>query len=77
MTGAVELNYLSVASGIEAASVAWKPLGWHPIAFAQFDPEHKYKNGPDFASAVLAHHYAAATCQANRFPAMHRRTSAT
>jgi DNA (cytosine-5)-methyltransferase 1 len=42
------MRYLSVCSGIEAASVAWKPLGWQPFAFAEIDP---------FPSAVLAHHY--------------------
>lgn len=35
-------------SGIEAASVAWEPLGWEPVAFCEVD---------DFASAVLAHRY--------------------
>ncbi|MDP3328758.1 DNA cytosine methyltransferase [Parvibaculum sp.] len=49
--------YGSVCSGIEAATVAWHPLGWKPAFFAQHDPDHKYKNGPDFPSAVLAHHY--------------------
>ncbi len=53
----VNLTYLSVCSGIEAATQAWEPLGWKPVAFSQFDPEHKYKGGPDFASAVLAVHY--------------------
>lgn len=53
------MRYLSLCSGIEAATVAWHPLGWTPVAFAQFDPEHNYKNGPDFPSAVLAHHYPA------------------
>ncbi len=42
------LRYLSVCSGIEAASVAWHPLGWEPAAFAEIAP---------FPSAVLAHHY--------------------
>ena len=42
------MNYLSVCSGIEAASVAWEPLGWHAIAFAEIEP---------FPCAVLAHHY--------------------
>lgn len=52
------MRYLSVTSGIEAATVAWHPLGWHPVAFAQHDPDHDYSRGvPDFASAVLAHHY--------------------
>lgn len=42
------MNFLSLASGIEAASVAFKPLGWKAIGFSEIDP---------FASAVLAHHY--------------------
>jgi len=44
----VTLRYLSVCSGIEAASVAWHPLGWEPVAFSEIEP---------FPSAVLAHHY--------------------
>lgn len=42
------LRYLSVCSGIEAASVAWHPLGWTPVAFAEIEI---------FPSTVLAHHY--------------------
>ena len=42
------LKYISLFSGIEAATVAWKPLGWKPIAFAEIDP---------FPKAVLARHY--------------------
>jgi DNA (cytosine-5)-methyltransferase 1 len=42
------MRYLSVCSGIEAASVAWHPLGWTPVAFAEIEK---------FPSAVLAHHY--------------------
>ena len=42
------LKYLSVCSGIEAATVAWHNLGWTPWAFAEVD---------SFPSAVLAHHY--------------------
>jgi site-specific DNA-cytosine methylase len=42
------VRYLSLCSGIEAASVAWHPLGWAPVAFAEIEP---------FPSAVLAHHY--------------------
>lgn len=49
--------YGSVCSGIEAASVAWECLGWQPEWFAQFDPDHNYSRGPDFPSAVLAHHW--------------------
>jgi DNA (cytosine-5)-methyltransferase 1 len=51
------MRFGSVCSGIEAASVAWEPLGWKAAWYSQFDPEHNYKRGPDFASAVLAHHY--------------------
>ena len=42
------LRYLSVCSGIEAATVAWHPLGWVPVAFSEIEK---------FPSAVLAHHY--------------------
>lgn len=41
-------TYLSVCSGIEAATVAWHRLGWTPWAFSELD---------SFPSAVLAHHY--------------------
>jgi len=42
------MKYLSVCSGIEAASVAWKDLGWQAEAFSEIEP---------FPSAVLQHHY--------------------
>lgn len=51
------LTYGSVCSGIEAATVAWAPLGFTPSWFAQHDPEHNYKNNADFPSEVLAYHY--------------------
>lgn len=51
------MRYLSLFSGIEAATLAWTHMGWEPVAFAQHDPEHDYRRGPDFASAVLAHHH--------------------
>jgi site-specific DNA-cytosine methylase len=44
------VRYLSVCSGIEAATVAWHPLGWAPWAFSEVDP---------FASALLSHYYPA------------------
>jgi DNA (cytosine-5)-methyltransferase 1 len=31
------MRYLSVCSGIEAASVAWHPLGWTPAAFSEIE----------------------------------------
>lgn len=42
------MRFLSVCSGIEAASVAWAPLGWKASGFAEIEP---------FPCAVLAHHY--------------------
>ena len=42
------MNYLSVCSGIEAATVAWHPLGWNPVAFSEIE---------SFPSQVLKHHY--------------------
>lgn len=33
-----KLKYISLFSGIEAASVAWGPLGWEPIAFSEIEP---------------------------------------
>jgi len=44
------MNYLSVCSGVEAATVAWHPLGWNPVAFSEIEK---------FPSQVLAHHYPA------------------
>ncbi len=44
----MSIRYLSVCSGIEAATVAWHSLGWTPVAFSDIDA---------FPSAVLAHHY--------------------
>lgn len=40
------MKYLSICSGIEAATVAWKPLGWQAAWYAEIDP---------FPCAVLAH----------------------
>lgn len=42
------MRYISLFSGIEAATTAWHPLGWEPVAFSEIEP---------FPSAVLAHHY--------------------
>lgn len=42
------MRYISLFSGIEAATVAAEGLGWEPICFAEIDP---------FPSAVLKEHY--------------------
>jgi DNA (cytosine-5)-methyltransferase 1 len=52
-----DLTFGSLCSGIEAASVAFGPLGWRSVWLSQFDPEHNYTKGLDFPSAVLNHHY--------------------
>ncbi|MCZ4281672.1 DNA cytosine methyltransferase [Kiloniella laminariae] len=41
-------TYGSVCSGIEAASIAWEPLGWKPAFFSEIDK---------FPRAVLKHHW--------------------
>lgn len=42
------MKYISLFSGIEAASVAWEPLGWEPVAFSEIDK---------FPCALLAKRY--------------------
>jgi DNA (cytosine-5)-methyltransferase 1 len=42
------LRFLSVCSGIEAASAAWRELNWQAVAFSEIEK---------FPSAVLAYHY--------------------
>lgn len=32
------MKYASVCSGVEAASLAWMPLGWEPIWFSEIEP---------------------------------------
>lgn len=32
------MRYVSLFSGIEAATVAWEPLGWEPVAFSEIEP---------------------------------------
>ena len=42
------MKYGSVCSGIEAATVAWQPLGWEPAFYSEINP---------FCSDLLKHHY--------------------
>ena len=42
------MKYLSVCSGIEAATVAWHPLGWEAVGYSEIEK---------FPSLVLEHHY--------------------
>ncbi len=41
-------RFLSVCSGMEAASVAWEPLGWKAVGFSEIEP---------FPCAILAHRF--------------------
>lgn len=43
-----DFTYVSMFSGIEAASVAWRDFGWKALAFAEIEP---------FPSAVLAERF--------------------
>lgn len=48
------MKYLSVCSGMEAASVAWHPLGWTPVGFSEIEPfpcailKHRFPNTPNY-----------------------------
>ncbi|MDO4896349.1 MAG: DNA cytosine methyltransferase [Moraxella sp.] len=42
------MKFLSLFSGIEACSVAWKDLGWECVGFSEIEP---------FPCSLLAHHY--------------------
>lgn len=48
----VNLSFLSVCSGIEAASLAWEPLGWKAIGYSEIEP---------FPCHVLHHRFGAGT----------------
>lgn len=42
------MRYMSVCSGVEAASLAWRGLGWEPVVFSEIEP---------FPCAVLAQRF--------------------
>lgn len=42
------MRYASVCSGVEAATLAWEPLGWKPVWFSEIEP---------FPCAVLDYRY--------------------
>ena len=42
------MRYYSVFSGVEAATLAWEPLGWEPLVFSEID---------EFPSAVLSERF--------------------
>jgi len=55
------LRYLSVCSGMEAASVAWEPLGFVPVGFSEIEPfpcailKHRFPNTTNYGS-LTEHH---------------------
>jgi DNA (cytosine-5)-methyltransferase 1 len=42
------IRYLDICSGISAPTMAWKPLGWKALCFAEIEAAPR---------AVLSHHY--------------------
>jgi len=55
-TPQVPMRFLSVCSGMEAASVAWEPLGWKAVAFSEIEAfpcailSTRYPNIPNYGS---------------------------
>jgi DNA (cytosine-5)-methyltransferase 1 len=49
-----KIKYISVCSGIEAASVAWHDMGWEPVAFSEIEPfpsevlKNRFPNTPNW-----------------------------
>ena len=58
------MKFLSVCSGIEAASVASNPLGWKAVGFSEIEK---------FPSAVLKHRYPTTPNHGNSWAAPHAR----
>jgi len=63
------MKYLSVCSGVEAATLAWHPLGWEPVGFSEIEKfpsavlAHRWPNVPshgDFTTITEKEHYASA-----------------
>jgi DNA-cytosine methyltransferase len=50
------MKYLSVCSGMEAATVAWHHMGWTPVGFSEIEPfpcailKHRFPNVPNYGS---------------------------
>lgn len=53
------MRFLSLFSGIEAASVAWHPLGWEAVAFSEIEKfpcqllAHRYPSTPNLGDVTL------------------------
>lgn len=52
------MRFLSLFSGIEAASCAWEPLGWQAVAFSEIEPfpcsllKHRFPNVPNLGDVT-------------------------
>ena len=52
------MRFVSLFSGIEAASVAWEPLGWEAVAFAEIEPfpcavlEYRFPDVPNLGDVT-------------------------
>lgn len=59
----MKMPFLSICSGIEAASVAWGPIGWESVGFSEIEKfpcrllEHKYKQTPNLGSMTEHHEW--------------------
>lgn len=57
------MKYFSVCSGMEAATLAWKPLGWELIGLCDFAPypqeflKHHYLRTPLYSDITLLNYY--------------------
>ena len=57
------MNFFSICSGIEAASVAWEPLGWKAVGFSEIEPfpcavlAHRFPNTPNYGDATKHHEW--------------------
>lgn len=57
------MDFATLCSGIEAASVAWKPLGWNPVFFSEIDSfacrmlRHHHPQVPNFGDMTLYHEW--------------------
>ena len=55
------MNFGSVCSGIEAASMAWKPLGWQPQFVSEIDQfpcellQVRHPDAPNFGDMTKFH----------------------
>ena len=70
------MRYASVCSGVEAASLAWMPLGWEPVWFSEIESfpcevleaiEFLQKTGETVIEVKIDHEYA--RCFGNDFSA--------